>query len=67
MILLFGGLTRPALAALAFISPCYALGFLIGGPWAPFLSVALVGLAVMYAAARLQGAKPEALTPEAGR
>lgn len=55
VILLFGGLTRACLAALTFISPCYALGFLVGGPWAPFLSVALIGLAVIYLAARVAG------------
>ncbi len=46
VILLFGGLTRQALLVMAFLTPCYTLGFLIGGQFAPFLSVAMVGLAV---------------------
>ena len=47
VVLLFGGINRPSLIAAAFITPCYTLGFLIGGDWAPFLSVAMAGLAVM--------------------
>ncbi|GJL89580.1 MAG: hypothetical protein DHS20C03_32890 [Minwuia thermotolerans] len=48
VILLFGGLTRQALPVMAFLTPCYTLGFLIGGQFAPFLSVAMVGLAVAF-------------------
>lgn len=55
-LLLFRGVNRWSLAALGFISPCYTLGFLIGGAWAPFLSVALAGLALIYAAYRMNGA-----------
>ncbi|WP_416899893.1 MAG: hypothetical protein ACMVY4_09375 [Minwuia sp.] len=48
VILLFGGLNRRALTAMAFLTPCYTLGFLIGGDFSPFLSVAMAGLAVLY-------------------
>ena len=51
-ILLFGGLNRWSATALVFITPCYTLGFLIGGAWAPFLTVAMVGLGVIFAAYR---------------
>ena len=48
VILLFGGMTRQALLVMAFLTPCYTLGFLIGGDLAPFLSVAMAGLAVTF-------------------
>ncbi|MDF1737288.1 MAG: hypothetical protein P1U37_18520 [Minwuia sp.] len=71
VILLFGGLTRPALLVMAFLTPCYTLGFLIGGDLAPFLSVAVAGLAVAVwlryraapAARRWAGTAPQ---PERG-
>ena len=39
VILLFGGWNRQALLAMVLLTPCYTLGFLIGGEWAPFLAV----------------------------
>jgi|GEM_PF-869534 len=48
VILLFGGLTRHTLLVMAFLTPCYTLGFLIGGQLAPFLSLAMAGLAVAF-------------------
>lgn len=48
VILLFGGWNRQALLAMVLLTPCYTLGFLIGGEWAPFLSVAMAILAVLY-------------------
>ena len=48
VILLFGGLNASSAKAIAFVTPCYALGFLIGGAFAPFLSIAMAGLALIY-------------------
>ncbi|CUH64741.1 hypothetical protein TG4357_01468 [Thalassovita gelatinovora] len=45
--LVFGGINRRALVACGFLAPCYTLGFLIGGVYAPFLSVGIVGLAIL--------------------
>ena len=53
VVLLFGGLNRWSLSALIWISPCYTLGFLIGGAWVPFLTLAIVGLAVLLVVQRL--------------
>ncbi len=46
--LLFGGVNRYAIMVMAFLTPCYTLGFLIGGAYAPFLSVAVAGLVVLF-------------------
>jgi hypothetical protein len=48
VILMLGGLNKHAIAAITFVTPCFALGFLIGGAFAPMLSVAMLGLVVIY-------------------
>ena len=45
--LIFGGMNKRTLIAAAFLAPCYTLGFLIGGAYAPALSIGMAGLAVM--------------------
>ncbi|EBA06028.1 hypothetical protein [Sagittula stellata] len=47
VLLIFGPTRRAALVA-AVLTPCYTLGFLIGGSFAPFLSVAMLTLAAFY-------------------
>mgnify|MGYP001319490153 CR=1 FL=1 len=51
LVLLFAGARRLGLATAAFITPCYALGFLVGGDFAPLLSVAMAALAAALAMA----------------
>ena len=48
VILLFEGVNRMSVAAMVLLTPCYTLGFLVGGGYAPFLSVAVAGLAALY-------------------
>ncbi len=48
VILMFGGLSRYSIAVIAFLTPCYGLGFLVGGAYAPFLTVGIAGLAIAY-------------------
>lgn len=62
--LLFQGLNRRSLMVLAFVSPCYALGFLISGPFAPFLSVAMAALALFFWRSRRSAPSPQAGTME---
>lgn len=45
--LIFGGINRRTLIAAALLTPCYTLGFLIGGPYAPALSIGMAALAIM--------------------
>ncbi|NIZ15645.1 hypothetical protein [Phaeobacter sp. HF9A] len=47
VLFIFGPTRRAALVA-AVLTPCYTLGFLIGGVFAPFLSVAMLVLAAVY-------------------
>ena len=47
VILIFGGINKRMLIAMGFLTPCYTLGFLIGGPYAPALSIGMAGLAIM--------------------
>lgn len=48
VILMFDGLSRYSVAVMAFLTPCYGLGFLVGGAYAPFLTVGIAGLAIAY-------------------
>lgn len=60
VLLIFGPTRRAALVA-AVLTPCYTLGFVIGGAFAPFLSVAMLVLAAFYThagATRLAGETP---------
>lgn len=52
VILIFGGINRLAWIAAAILTPCYTLGFLIGGAYAPALSIGMVALAVMVVVCR---------------
>lgn len=67
VILLFGGMTRQALLVMAFLTPCYTLGFLIGGDLAPFLSVAMAGLTVAFWLRRRAATAGQHWTPPAPR
>jgi len=67
VILLFGGMTRQALLVMAFLTPCYTLGFLVGGDLAPFLSVAMAGLAVAFWLRRRAATAGQHWTPPAPR
>ncbi|MDE4133496.1 hypothetical protein PXK00_10255 [Phaeobacter sp. QD34_3] len=48
-VLLILGPTRQAALAASVLAPCYTLGFLIGGAFAPWLSVAMLAFAAFYA------------------
>ena len=48
VILMFGGLSRFSIAVITFLTPCYGLGFLVGGAYAPFLTIGIAGLAIAY-------------------
>lgn len=67
VILLFGGMTRQALLVMGFLTPCYTLGFLIGGDLAPFLSVAMAGLALAFWLRRRVATAGQHWTPPAPR
>ncbi|MFV0410605.1 MAG: hypothetical protein ACK5LJ_13220 [Paracoccus sp. (in: a-proteobacteria)] len=47
---------RFVLAGAAIMVPCYSLGFLIGGSFVPFLSLAMAGLALLWVIQRRQAA-----------
>lgn len=47
LLLLFRWDRRYVVAGAVLISPCYGLGFLVGGAWAPMLSVAMIGLVLL--------------------
>lgn len=48
VILIFDGLSRYSAMVMTFLTVCYTLGFLVGGVYAPLLSVGIAGLAVAY-------------------
>lgn len=50
--LLFAASHRTGLAAAVIVTPCYALGFLVGGSFAPALSVAIAVIVAAYAIRR---------------
>ena len=58
VLLLFGGVNKQSITALVFLTPCFALGFLIGGMFAPLLSVGMAGLALFYWRASKDRAEP---------
>ncbi|MBO1519948.1 hypothetical protein [Oceanisphaera pacifica] len=47
VLLIFGGINARSLIAVAFLTPCYTLGFLVSTDYAPALSLGMAGLAIM--------------------
>lgn len=47
LLILFPDARRDLVAGAALLTPCYGLGFLVGGAFAPFLSVGMAGLALL--------------------